>query len=318
MITITKKQVIWWAAIIIVVAGIVIFSIPTPNAAYRGSAADFPQAMLDTINSQAFEVVKKNLTNIEGDNRFYQYMVESTFDGEPTIIAIVGNAIKVVCGFVIVILAFTRYFQNLDKGKDPVEGLYEIFSEIFITGLFMINIDFILEWVVKLGEWFIEVIAGLVNVDTVPGLTLEAITGQSSGGALWIVQAVLILIIPYICSIAITVIAQWLSFSILIELGIRKAFAPIAVCDIYGEGMRSPGIRYLKKYLATFLKIAVCLLACILGKVLTGLVLIDNIAEFSGMGDLLQYIFRVVIINFTVVGVMMKGGEYANDILGVH
>ena len=102
----------------------------------------------------------------------------------------------------------------------------------------------------------------------------------------------------------------------MIELGVRKAFAPFAIIDIYSEGMRSPGMRYLKRYLATFLKIAVCLLVCYLGIELMGISAEDNIASFDSLGDCLQYIFRIIAINFTVLGVMAKAGEYANDVVG--
>ena len=226
------------------------------------------------------------------------------------------NATYVVSMFIVLIISLTRYFQQLDKGADPKESMYKTLSSVFMVGIIVVNIDVFLGYVVQLGEWFIEQMTNLSNSATATAITLEQITGKSSGGALWWMESVMILIIPWILSLLMCVVAQFIAFSILIELGVRKAFAPFAIIDIYSEGMRSPGMRYLKRYLATFLKIAVCLLVCYLGIELMGISAEDNIASFDSLGDCLQYIFRIIAINFTVLGVMAKAGEYANDVVG--
>lgn len=51
------------------------------------------------------------------------------------------------------------------------------------------------------------------------------------------------------------------SYALFFELAIRRAFMPIAVANITSRGMRSPGIRYLKKYLSVFLKMMMVLMS---------------------------------------------------------
>lgn len=310
---ITQKQIIKWATIIILVATVIILALPV---GYAG-VYDFPQYMMSVINDGVINVIANNLTYNDGTNLFYAYMVRNEpIDGNNAIIFL-ANAVKVVSGFIVVLLALGRYFQSIEKGKDAAEGLYETFGEIFLVGLFMINIDKILEWLVMFGEWFIDVALSLTQTPAIPEINLADILGEDTGGAFWWITAVAILLIPWILSFGLQLVAQWISFSLLIEVGIRKAFSPIAVCEIYGEGLRSPGVRYLKRFLATFLKIAIAIVTCYLGSVLTGITLSDNIIHADSLWDGFQFIFRILAINFTVLGVIMKGGEYANDIVGI-
>ncbi len=105
--------------------------------------------------------------------------------------------------------------------------------------------------------------------------------------------------------------AKFLALQILIEIGLRRFFAPLAVADVYAEGLRSPGVRYFKKYLAVFLKLAVALLACKIGTKLT-----EMIPTVDSVADGFSFVFDVLVINFTVIGMMFKGGEIANDVMG--
>lgn len=310
---ISKKQLYRIVSLIIIFLFVTMILMPS---VFAGAISDFPQYMLNTINNGVIDTIKTNLTSNGGQNKFYNLMVSNDAAVRSAAIGAMMNATYVVSMFIVLIISLTRYFQQLDKGADPKESMYKTLSSVFMVGIIVVNIDVFLGYVVQLGEWFIEQMTNLSNSATATAITLEQITGKSSGGALWWMESVMILIIPWILSLLMCVVAQFIAFSILIELGVRKAFAPFAIIDIYSEGMRSPGMRYLKRYLATFLKIAVCLLVCYLGIELMGISAEDNIASFDSLGDCLQYIFRIIAINFTVLGVMAKAGEYANDVVG--
>lgn len=310
---ISKKQLYKISSLVIVFLFVTIVFLPS---AFAGAISDFPQYMLNTINNGVIDTIRTNLTSNGGQNKFYNLMVSSDAAVRSAAIGAMMNATYAISMLMVLIISFTRYFQQLDKGADPKESLYKTLSSVFMIGIIVVNIDIFLGYVVQIGEWFIEKMTSLSNSTTATAITLEQITGKSSGGALWWMESVMILIIPWILSLLMCIVAQFIAFSILIELGVRKAFAPFAIVDIYSEGMRSPGMRYLKRYLATFLKIAVCLLVCYLGIELMGISAQDNIANFDSLGDCLQYIFRIIAINFTVLGVMAKAGEYANDVVG--
>lgn len=320
---ISVKKLKMYSAMLIIIVGIAIFLIPAAFAA--GSIADFPQYMLDTVNTGVLKTIKENLTSNGGQNKFYTLMVSQSGSGGSKTIAGIMTATYAVSMLMVLIISFTRYFQQLDKGADPKESLYKTLSSVFMIGIIVVNIDAFLGYAVQLGEWFInaalDAVAAGANIGAndyaiVSQATLVDLTGKSAGGALWWMESVLILIIPWILSLLMQVVAQMLAWTILIELGVRKAFAPFAIVDIYGEGMRSPGVRYLKKYIATFLKVAIALVICQFGVELMQISAQNNLANFNSLGDVLKYIFQIVAINFTVLGAIMGTGSYADDIVG--
>ena len=312
---ITKKQIKQTTLLALLFAFCLTVMMPVGHAADKTDSV--PQMMVDFVNSGVIDVIKDNLTSNNGTNPLYNYVMNPGKDAT-NIISRFANATKIICGFIIVIIAVVKYFQELDKGHDPIEEIYKIMSEICIVGILIANANVILDYTVQLGEWFIDVALSLDT--TVPNsarITLEMISGEKDGGIVWWIQCFLILAIPWILTVLMQIVAQFTAFSIIIELGIRKAFAHIAICDIYSEGFRSPGVRYLKRFLATFIKIVICLLVCYLGQILIGASANDNFGHNPSLLDILQYVFRVIAINFTVIGVMNKTGEYANDIVGV-
>ena len=60
-------------------------------------------------------------------------------------------------------------------------------------------------------------------------------------------------------------VALFLMYSAIFELKIRQILAPMAVATISYEGARGSGVRFLKKYLAWFLKIAIYFLVAWIG-----------------------------------------------------
>ena len=114
---------------------------------------------------------------------------------------------------------------------------------------------------------------------------------------------------PWLLAQVSILVAQVVAYSVIIELTIRKMFSPLAVANISMEGFRGPGMRWFKKYLALYIRM---ILICVLGYINGGLVAVV-IQNLSGT----QVAFGVVVVNFTVVTMMIKSSELANEIMGV-
>lgn len=67
------------------------------------------------------------------------------------------------------------------------------------------------------------------------------------------------LIIPYLAMVAANLFAKITIYSRAIELIVRTLMAPIGMADIFAEGMRGSGFKYLKKFLAVNLQGAIIL-----------------------------------------------------------
>jgi len=58
--------------------------------------------------------------------------------------------------------------------------------------------------------------------------------------------------------------ARIILLTILVELVVRKMFFPMAMASICSEGMRSPGVAFMKKTLAVYLRLAMCVVVALI------------------------------------------------------
>lgn len=309
-----KKENLYRSAICFLFGAFVVLFVMIP-VVFADTGDGFPEYMLTTINEGVISTIQTNLTS----GGFFDLMVGADGQGTSSVVTTMMNLIYPIALAVLIITCSVKYYENIERGGDPKETFYKSLVSVCLIGVLALNVDGILGLAARGGILILDMAADAVAAsaasDVSVSVAMSDIAGADSGGIIWWIKSVMILIIPWILTLIMQVVAQFIGFSLLIELGVRRAFSPVIVAEIYGEGMRSPGVRYLKRYLATFIKIAICLIVCGLGLELMGVAL----NEMSSSGSLLaalQYVFRVIAINFTVLGVMAKTGEYANDIVG--
>lgn len=322
--TLSKKKYMIIKLSVLIFFIIQTIAIQVVNAA--GSISDFPEYMLDTVKTGASATV---LANLSSQGSFYRFVVhgETTLPNVRDCFSAIMISIAIV-GLINAIISFAKSVKEIsERGLDITEAMFRCSSTFLIMIVLIINASRILDLGTNIGEYIIEAIANnlpITSNDALADLSMKTITGHSNGGILWWIQSTVILIIPYIISLILNIAANFLTFSILLELGIRRILAPLQVVNLMEDGFRGPGMRYLKKYIATFLKVGVCLLVCAFGSVLTMIAMEDVAASMNGgssfgttLTDCLNFVLYVVTINLTVVGFMSKGGELANEAMGV-
>ena len=155
---IKKKQVYAFSAASLLILFISIVFLPTAYAA--GAISDFPKYMLDTVNNGVINTIKENLT-LQG-NEFFSNMVP--VDGAAPKSAAINamiNATYAVSMFIVIIISFVKYFEELERGADPKEAIYKALARIFMIGVFVFNLGLILQKVAEIGEWLIQTILDL-------------------------------------------------------------------------------------------------------------------------------------------------------------
>ncbi len=317
--TITKKNLRTYAYIFLSVLFVAIFfMVPSASASVGDKIADFPGAMLETINTGVINVIRTQLT----EGPFYDLIVGTDGNGTSTMIKTFMNAIYPIAFTMVFISCAYKYSKKLETGADPQEAFFQTLIQVCLICVAALNVSSILALVARGGTTIIAMALDAVGTATTPTgdvITLDMIT--SSTGVLGWVQGVMTLLIPWIITLLMTIFAKFLSYSLLIELGVRRALSPIFIAQMTdGEGLRSPGVRSLKRYLATFVKIAICLIVCGLGQELLAVVLteLQSVTNWKdSLSGILNYMFSVIAINFTILGVLPKTGEYANDFIGV-
>lgn len=113
-----------------------------------------------------------------------------------------------------------------------------------------------------------------------------------------------------ITGVAAFVGAGLASIQVILEMGIRRITAPLAVTDIYQEGLRSPGARYLKRYFSAFMKLTIIAILAFVPTMIQ-----QNIVGMAGTSPMI-YVLLTTAINFSTIGMMFKCGEIANEVVG--
>lgn len=290
----------------------------------------------DSYNENSFEaLMAKDILGgvsatinevLSPDNPVYDLAIGSyNADGTWASGGIVKNnvftSLKVIAGLWCMAIALSRLIQNIDRGIDPMEAVFKTLIEITIVCIFIMYLERIVGIICGLGLQFIEIISsGVGGGEADPGAAADAaanardflikVTGKDCGTMAWRLETNVKLFVPWVATKAAGIAATMACYQILIEIGIRRMFVPLAIGDIYQEGLRSPGVRYLKKLLAAFLKIAIC---CVLGEFMSA----TAQAVLGGGKDGISYAFAMLAVDWTICSVMFKTGEYANDIMGV-
>lgn len=117
------------------------------------------------------------------------------------------------------------------------------------------------------------------------------------------------LILPFAFSKIIYLGINVTCYARIIELVVRTVFAPVAIADIFHDGMHSPGVRYIKKYIAVCLQGAVII--CILAITST-----ISASALSGMAGNDNFIWATLAINFSALMAILKSQGLANDVAG--
>ncbi len=253
------------------------------------------------------------------------------FDSAPQI----GVAYKLmfsIAAIWVLAVALSHLFSMLEKGQDPVEAVFKCLVEITLAGILMLNFNKIMALATGIPLFIVaqlqgtdpEFAATVVNPDMCCQLITQ-LTGKDAGhhtGMMYTISCAINMIIPYFIEKLLLIVAEFHVYSILFEIALRRLFSPLAAADIYQEGLRSPGFRYVKKYMACVLRLGVLLVIGIFaGKVTNLLTLntatVDSVAGVANNGSKLNKAFALIVVNLSAVGMMGKSSEVVNDSLGV-
>ncbi len=226
--------------------------------------------------------------------------------------------LKGVAAMMMIIIAVSRLFNAFNKGQDQTSAIYKMLAEIGVAGIIIMNADAIFAFLSALGISLVQSFSsnGTGTFSEVATSFASAL-GINTADGNWTASCSFPALIGYWGYIAIPAGASIVAFSsagmatisVLLEIVLRRIVAPFAIVDIYEEGLRSPGFRYIKKYLATVLKLVLI--------VIIATVLPTFAATIAISSD-------DILLSTIVIGVLyMSGGaamsatdKIANDLVG--
>ena len=316
-----KKEVTIFSWVLIIMGFFMIVLFPTARA-WKPAEIAFEMALslVDGVGPIILCAIGGDASSTEGYgvfaflNSFYSTVTDDNFTTS-VYLSNGTNIIKTIAAFWVIGVAISHIFTNLERGTDPMEVFFKFFLELCVTGVFILQIDNIMSTLTSLGE----VLAGALKTtaegaaarEDAADTLLEALTGHR---LLETLLAILQLFVPFILSWGAKLFALVMVMTLLFEIGIRKFFAPLAVTDIYQDGLRSSGARYLKKYIACYMKL---LIAAVI--VATTNACFTNLMDFhpSRASEAIGKVLCVAGIGYAQLMCVKQSSNWVNDVAGV-
>lgn len=334
-----KQKITIWCLITIVLFSTLVMLTPITHALQAGEG--WCNSVKEKANLITGGAVQEVVLMITGDNpdpivelATKTINVNTTTNVAKFMSPYIGfyNVLKIMGATIILALALSRVFTNIDKGTDPMEAVFKVLIEIAIAGIFCMYIDKIFSILTQLGLELCKLLGdggitsteilsqnGVVEFpveswDLVAKLSSDDFADKIDDGSAELFETIAItmdLLFPWVAMLIMKIVAKFAVYQVAIEIMIRRFFAPIAVVDVYQEGIRSPGARYIKKYFATVLKLLMIVFICILTNDLG-----QNLLEDKENMTAWTYMSSLILVNLTGISLFFKTAEYTNDIVG--
>lgn len=210
--------------------------------------------------------------------------------------------------------------------SDPYNTMMEYVMKFTLLALLIIVSDKIAAAVIELAYAIVIIMMqALTNqADTAPAVTLANIVGKkkAAGKLTWMegFGCIAVLIGPFIMSVGVRLYAWFTAFSIMLELGVRRALLPFGIIEFFADDFKSPAVRYIKKLMAAVLRLGIAALVCAIATYMTGMLAAppaDDADFFAIAARGILFCLASVVINFTAVVVIGRSGEFANDAMDV-
>ncbi len=303
------------AALLVVASFIAVYIIPM---AFAKDGNEAPKAMLEQILEGPLKMIIDTVSGSD-ESPFKKLWDLCTGDFEDgSVFKTAFNSLKLIGGAFAFIIFGINLFKDMEREQNPIEAIWRGLIELFMVLLVIINLTDILDFFTMFGKETISVFGSTAEDKDLTGkiediLKKLSYNDKSSGGLSWNFYVSMQLMLPWALSQIVTISAKFAVMQVAIDIFIRKLFTPLAIADIYKEGLRSPGVRWLKRYLGAYLKAAVCAAVAVLVSTFAKDILT---VEATSAKTVLDSLITIIAVNFTAIGVMLKAGEYTNDMVG--
>ena len=227
---------------------------------------------------------------------------ESLLQSAWKLIKNVAQGIKVI-GFLFVSLFFVlELIETSTRGSYTPDIFLRSLIKFFIALICIENSVTIMATIVNFGAVFYDLVESTQTTGAIASL-YDVAKKVDDANILDLLGMLCSDLLPYLAMWVANVFISIITIGRVIELGIRVAFAPIGMADMYEGGTKSNGFRYMKKILA--LSVQGALILFCLG-------LYGVLITKMDTGDILNKIA----LTLATVTITIKTQSFANDLFG--
>ncbi len=260
-----------------------------------------------TIESMGNDIFGNNLSgtaqeylNVSASHKYYGTAF-SLVDDFYQVIEPVGLAL-------VITFFFLELLDSATKDNFTVEHFARSLIKLVITTIVIENSVSIFNTMMYIGY----ALANSIKLVDDYNITPDNIVNSLGGGTLFAdIILILQLFIPWFISLIIRVGIIFACVGRALDMLIKCAFAPIGLSDMFTEGLRSSGVRYLKNFLASCLSAVIMVAALRLGGSIQQAVLSSN----SGFFNSISSILTVIVFQAATLSLVMKSQSIARELI---
>lgn len=206
--------------------------------------------------------------------------------------------------------------DKVAQGQMTIEIFVPEFIKLLAAAFLVLEGYNFFKLLISLGESITKTVGNSFTNDRTTNNLRYMVETNADDSAIVQVSVLAVLIIPTIFGLLARLSIYVVCIGRALEIIVRLALSPIAVADVFGNGLNSGGFRYIKKFLAVTLQGAVIVVIIHIMGTLNATLAIppDNDTSVSALfGNLM----KVVFVNLAGVSLIIKSQSIVNDVIGV-
>lgn len=181
------------------------------------------------------------------------------YDTSNSIGSTIMTVFKGLGGALLLINAVVLGFKEFSKDRVNLDIYFKIVLKFLIGLVVVLLVDDIVAAIETSGYSIAtgiqETMSTAVSYDPSQIKDIEGTTQEEFVLGIWqSMTAISNMLIPCLIIELLNVFVKIVSYGIFFEIVMRRAFMPLALADIFTEGPRSPGMLFLKRYLALYFR----------------------------------------------------------------
>ncbi len=243
---------------------------------------------------------------------------------------IMGTIAKAIIGvgyvFVFVAVA-VMFLREVSSGNVTYDTLLQVTMMLLIGMIFVREITLIMGALDNLGDYIRVAVSNKVSSSGTEAAQMDAVYaviqenfGEGSTASDWLgakaamengyVSAQLLILFLLMCITSWSIALPM--YAVVIELLLRRAFAPLAIGSFIREGFHGPATQFMKQYLACYVRIAMMYVITVAGSLMLKSVISNGGADMKFTTLLIQVTF----IRLAIKGVAERTDQLANSVMG--
>lgn len=247
------------------------------------------------------------------------------------LVTIIMNTFGAIACCLLIIYFFQDLMNQASKDMFSFEKLVVMFIRMFIAFCILLYSKEIIELAIQWADAFVKICKGIGDsmtgtVSSFSPAAKSAYEDEYSGliGGFHAIGVIGALLVPYVISFFAELMGKFIMVSTTIMFIVRLVFTPMAIVQVFEEGSRSAGIRYIKNLLAEGMSLGIILLIISVANAFSA-ALVNSILP-SGLslepGDSLKAsltfstFIPIVIPKLVIVGGMASASKIAHEVMG--